>query len=114
MKYMIYLLLFCSIASQALADPSDDFSFSQTDKQTHVATSFGITLVSYLLLKKIDMCDKDALSARIGLSLSSFFLVTTLGILKEMIIDPEPSYGDIKANLIGSGMAIGTIFLFSF
>lgn len=86
---------------------SDNFSIHKTDKQTHMAMSYGAALTSTMLMKKAGSTRADAV-------FYSSILVLSLGMAKELLVDDEFCGGDMVANMIGTGASAGMVFVFHF
>ena len=103
---MAFFLLMLSLASPRLRAESPD-------KTTHLA-------VSYMLQSAFYGFSKQALGLSRGDAIAfSFFNVLMLGIAKEAL-DAHAAQrdwidtGDMSANLLGQGLAVGTIIMFDF
>ncbi len=86
---------------------SDPFSFKQTDKQLHMAASYGLSLTGTRFLETKQFPRWEAV-------LYASLFTLTVGAAKELFIDPAPSGGDMIANLIGTAVSAGVVFTFEF
>lgn len=99
-KFVLYLLLTC-VPGFGL----------ETDKAAHLGTSYAIQTATYGLAKKaFRMKRTDAV-------IFSAFATFLIGFTKEVLDSGKYGKldaGDIAANALGQGLAVGTIFMFEF
>jgi len=112
-KYSFLILVTLVILSLALCktargeDTSSTQSVESRAHMLHFATAYGLSLTSYMLLKRAGVPSLPA-------SIFSLVIVNTLGALKEMTDDHGPDKRSLLYNGLGSGTAIGTALLFRF
>ena len=102
---LVSALVFISLFFESREICSDDFDIQSTDKQAHIAVSYGLALTSTLVLEKHEASLWKAVLYGTLFSLST-------GLAKEYLIDKSPSAGDIIADGIGNAMSAGVVFTF--
>ena len=84
---------------------ADSFDVRDTDKQAHIAVSYGLTLTGAVVLRRFKVRRVTAVVVSAVASLA-------LGTFKELVIDDRFSRGDKIANFVGAGLASGVVFSF--
>jgi hypothetical protein len=97
----ILATILLSRPSAAWAEP---LSLKDLDKQAHVAVSYGLTLSSTLVLRKAGLERWQAVSIAAATTM-------LLGTVKEVWIDDRYTWADQGANAIGTGLAVGFVFV---
>lgn len=98
------------VLSLCLSQPAfsaDSFSFTQSDKQRHIAATGGITLGSSYMIERSG-------TPKTASVLWGSLISMSAGLVKELVIDSKPSGGDMLANGIGTALGAGASFSISF
>lgn len=89
---------------------NDNAEWNQVDKFGHAFGTYQFARIGYDLLKKTELSDKKALYWATGIS---FGMLLPIEILDGFSEDYGFSYGDIIANLVGSGLFLGEQLLWN-
>lgn len=107
MKTLLLLITSIALVGTHPAHAADSFSFSQSDKQKHIAATSGITFGSSYVIEKSGSGKTESV-------LWGSLISMTVGFFKEFVLDSKPSGGDLVANSIGTALGAGASFTISF
>ena len=102
------LIIVCVFVSLFWASPqasADDFDMQASDKQMHIAGSYGGALTSTLIFEKHEVPRWKAI-------VYGSLVALSLGLTKEYLIDQSPSTGDLLADGIGTGLSAAIVLGF--